>query len=182
LLFPEIKAEAVLVHLPSELRERLERLQAASVLLEEVSDTYLDRMFPGEPVWIACELLVAGIETPAVVALACESPTRLTPREGEPLVRNLLSELAVEHMDIRGAGWIVARYLAREIEGAALDVENGAHLLLGLGHACEEPEEMSPLLSALDDWECTPPQYRDHEQFSTTIRTLAKTILDAAPA
>ncbi|GAA2073243.1 hypothetical protein GCM10009780_06380 [Actinomadura alba] len=85
-------------------------------------------------------------------------------------------------MDIHQAGWIAARDIAREIETAALDAENGAHLLLGLWHACQQPKEMSPLPSALNDWECTPPQYRDHGRFSTTIRTLARTIIQAAPA
>lgn len=167
--------------LPAELRERLERLHAAAVLDQDTSDLFLAKLFPGEPVWIACELLVSGIETPTVIALACESPTRLTLQEGRPLVRKLLSELAPDPMNIHRAGWITARDLALQIETGTLDEEDGGHLLLGLWHPCHEPDEMRPLLGTLDAWEGAPPQQRDRERFSLAMRRLSRAVIQAAP-
>src|SRR5690348_12053461 len=100
------RIEAVLMDLPAGLWQRLDRLHAAAVLDQDISDLFLARLFPGEPVRIACDLLVARIETPSVIALACESPTRLTLHEGRPLVRRLLSDLALDPVDIHRAGWI----------------------------------------------------------------------------
>jgi hypothetical protein len=166
--------------LPADLRERLDRLQAAAVLDHDTSDVFLIELFPGEPVRIACDLLVAGVETPAVIALACESPTRLALREGRPLVRRLLSELPLDAMSVHQAGWITARDLASRIESGALDEEKGGHLLLGLWYACQEPDELRPLLGILDDWEDTPLQHRDRERFNTALRRLSRVVVEGA--
>ncbi|MBD2894938.1 hypothetical protein amrb99_38690 [Actinomadura sp. RB99] len=168
--------------LPAGLWERLDRLHAAAVLDQDISDLFLARLFPGEPVRIACDLLVAGIETPSVIALACESPTRLTLREGRPLVRRLLSDLALDPMNIHRAGWITARDIALQIEAGTLKAEDGGHFLLGLWHPCREPDEMRPLLGTLDAWEETPPQHRNREQFSLAMRRLSRAVIQATPA
>lgn len=78
------RIEAVLMDLPAGLWERLDRLHAAAVLDQDISDLFLAGLFPGEPVRIACDLLVAGIETPTVIALACESPPETSPSRSRP--------------------------------------------------------------------------------------------------
>ncbi|GLY78436.1 hypothetical protein [Actinoallomurus iriomotensis] len=168
--------------LPADLQERLDRLHAAVTLDQDLSDVFLAKLFPGEPVWIACGLLVAGIETPAVIALACESPTRLVVREGRPLVQRLLSELALDAMGVHQAGWITAREIARQIETGTLDEADGGHLLLGLWETCHEPDEMRPLRGLLDAWENTPFQHRDRERFGLALRRLSRAVIRGAPA
>ncbi|MFI9503359.1 hypothetical protein [Nocardia sp. NPDC052566] len=59
----------VMESLPDEVRDRVSRLNA---------DLLLDLLSPEEAVWLACDLLVAGIDTPALRELAGESPTGLT--------------------------------------------------------------------------------------------------------
>lgn len=140
------------------------------------------RLFPAEPVRLACDLLLAGIESPAIVALACESPARLTISDGEPILRQLLTELEIEPLNEYQAAWLTARELAHEIEFGRLDPATGGHLLYGLEYACGEPEAMRALHDTLDDWEQTPPQDQDLDRLGATMRTIARAVAQAAPA
>ncbi|MBY8852792.1 hypothetical protein K7G98_33020, partial [Saccharothrix sp. MB29] len=93
-------------NLPDELRERVLRLNA---------DLLTDLLSPDEAVWLACDLLVAGVETPALLELAGESPTRLTFADAAPLVRQTLAELGAEPLDASQAPWVIARDVARQM-------------------------------------------------------------------
>lgn len=81
-------------------RHRAAALQTSGALTSErlylFSTWALDRLLPGEAVWLACDLLVAGLDTPALAELAGEPPTSLTLADGEPLVRTMLAELGIE--------------------------------------------------------------------------------------
>lgn len=77
-------------NLPDELRERVLRLNA---------DLLVGLLRPDEAVWLACDLLVAGVETPTLLELAGESPIRLILADAVPLVRQTLAELGVEPID-----------------------------------------------------------------------------------
>jgi hypothetical protein len=176
-------AQTVHVDQPPDLLARLTRLPAACALDQDVApyNTFLCRLFPAEPVRLACDLLAAGIESPAIIALACESPTRLAVSDGEPVLRQLLTKLQIEPLNEYQAAWITARELAREIEYGQLDPATGGHLLYGLGRACGEPEEMRSLHDTLDDWEQTPPQDQDLGRLGGTMRTIARAVIQAAP-
>ncbi|MBE1463680.1 hypothetical protein [Kibdelosporangium phytohabitans] len=87
---------AVVENLPAELRERVLRLNAELVV---------DLLRPDESVWLACDLLVAGVETPTLAELAGESPTQLRVADAVPLVRQTLSRRFVAGALSRGQVW-----------------------------------------------------------------------------
>lgn len=93
-----------------ELRNRLLRLNL------DLADSSID---PEQVVWLACDLLVAGLDSPALQELAGESPTRLAQRDADALVEQVLLELGVAPMSAEDADW----HLGRE---AALQVVAGA--------------------------------------------------------
>lgn len=79
-------------------------------------------------VWLACDLLVAGLDTPALCELAGESPTRLKKREATELVERMFAELGIEPLPADAAAWFLARDVARVILGGAVEDEWTDHL------------------------------------------------------
>ncbi|MGW6930164.1 hypothetical protein ACWGE0_08835 [Lentzea sp. NPDC054927] len=66
---------------------------------------------PERVVWLACDLLVAGLDSPALRELAGESPVRLAKREADALVEQVLVELGVTLMSEEdGVYWALAQY------------------------------------------------------------------------
>ncbi|WP_439662454.1 hypothetical protein ACSHWB_13950 [Lentzea sp. HUAS TT2] len=101
-----------------ELDERLLRLNLAC------ADNAID---PQRVVWLACDLLIAGLDSPALSELAGESPTRLTQREADALVRQVLVELGCTLMTEDEADWFLGREAARKVIAGAPRTEwNGA--------------------------------------------------------
>lgn len=80
---------------------------------------------PGRVVWLACDFLIAGLDTPALRELAGESPARLTKSEASALVRQFLDELGVEPMTAEQADWLLGREAALRILGGAPPAEWG---------------------------------------------------------
>jgi len=74
---------------------------------------------PDRAVWLACDLLIAGLDTPALCELAGESPTRLEKGEAGALVRQFLVELGFEPMTSEQADWFIGREVARKVIGGA---------------------------------------------------------------
>jgi len=159
--------------LPDELRERLQRLNA---------DLLTDRLRPEYAVWLACDLLMAGVESPAVMELAGESPTRLSSAHAVPLVRQALSELGIGSIDSLQASWVIARDVARQMIAGGLLPEDGAASLWGLWWACENAEELARMLEPLEAWEETSPSDRDDEAIRAEMRRLAPAVIRAADA
>lgn len=160
--------------LPDDLRERLRRLDA-DLLLGPLES-------PDAAIRLACDLLVAGGNSPALVELAGESPTRLRIADAGPLVRQMLVELGVEPVDRGQAPWVVARDVARQMVAGTLPVEDGARTLWGLWYSCDTAEEIRLMLEPLDDWDDTPPAHRDDGAIRATMRYLARGIVRAAEA
>jgi len=71
------------------LRARLQRLNAEFAALD---------LEPDKAVRLAYDLLVDGVDTPALCELAGESPTRLDEREAADLVKRALVELGIKPM------------------------------------------------------------------------------------
>src|SRR5687768_7898652 len=78
---------------------------------------------PDRVVWQACDLLLAGLDTPALRELAGESPTRLAKGEAGDLVGRFLAELGIEPMTGEQADWFIGREVARRIIGGAPHAE-----------------------------------------------------------
>lgn len=74
---------------------------------------------PDRVVWQACDLLLAGLDTPALRELAGESPTRLAKGEAGDLVGRFLAELGIEPMTGEQADWFIGHEVARRIIGGA---------------------------------------------------------------
>ncbi|MEV6240213.1 hypothetical protein [Lentzea sp. NPDC051838] len=70
---------------------------------------------PDQAVWLACDLLVAGVDTPALRELAGESPTRLATGDATALVKQVLVELGSTLMTEEEADWFIGREAARKI-------------------------------------------------------------------
>jgi hypothetical protein len=77
-----------------ELRNRLLRLDLDRV-------TYA--LDPAQAVFLACDLLVAGFDSPALCDLAGESPTRLEANDADWLIRRMLVELGLKPMTFEEA-------------------------------------------------------------------------------
>jgi hypothetical protein len=143
------------------------------------ADLLLDVLRPGAAVWLACDLLLAGVETPAVLEVA-ESPTQLTAAEAMPLVGQMLAELGVEPVDTSQAPWVVARDVARQMIARDLLPEDGARELWGLWWSCDNAEEIGLMLQPLEAWDDTLPAHRDDEAIRAEMRDLALGVVRAA--
>jgi hypothetical protein len=92
------------------LRSRLERLNAEFAALD---------IEPDRAVWLACDLLLDGVDTPALCELAGESPTRLDKWETRDRLRQVLEELGIPPMSYEEADWFLGREAAlRILDGA----------------------------------------------------------------
>ncbi|MFJ8960160.1 hypothetical protein ACIRG5_12310 [Lentzea sp. NPDC102401] len=74
---------------------------------------------PERVVWLACDLLIAGLDSPTLRELAGESPARLEQRDADALVRQVLVELGVTLMTEEEADWYLGRETARKILAGA---------------------------------------------------------------
>lgn len=159
-----------MVTLSDELRDRVLRLGA---------ELHLGLVAPGPAVWLACDLLVAGVETPTVIELAGESPTGLRAADAVPLVGRALAELGVDPVEPALAGWVLARAVARQMIDGAVPAEDGARTIWGLWSACDDAEEIFALVLPLEvrDYER---HGRDDERLDATLRELAGGVLRVA--
>lgn len=158
-------------HVPERLRERLSRLNA---------ELFLGLPRPGVSVSLACDLLVAGVESPAAVELAGASPAGLRRVDETALVRQMLAELGVEPPDPARAPWIVARAVACDVIGGSLLPEDGTRTLWGLWWSCGSPAEILLMVEPLDVWDQSVPSRRDAEGLRAQMRALARQVVRAA--
>ncbi|GGN07314.1 hypothetical protein GCM10011609_53530 [Lentzea pudingi] len=78
----------------------------------DLADNAID---PERVVWLACDMLVAGIDSPALRELAGESPTRLEKRDADALVEQVLLELGITPMSYEDADWFLGREAALQV-------------------------------------------------------------------
>lgn len=124
--------------IPVELRERLLRGNV---------DLARHELKPDVAIWLACDLLVAGFDSPALAELAGESPTRLADREAESLLVSALTELGLAQLTDEQVGWVLARDVARRLLRGEVEPPIGANelWLVGLRHNLPELQvEVAP--------------------------------------
>lgn len=105
----------------AELHTRLLRLNAQLLL-------------PSQAVWLACDLLVAGVESPAVVELAAESPTQLLADDADRVLADdadlladrVLAELGIPRLSPEQAELVKCRDLALDVISGELAPEHWA--------------------------------------------------------
>ncbi len=125
----------------------------------------------------ACDLIEAGLDTPAVWDLAGYALSIGPMQEVEPLVRQLLTEIGSPPIDLQREPWAVAQEVAQGIAEGTLPIGTGADFLLDLGERWTTPVEIWDLIVLIDDGESlrgTPPT--DDE-----LREQARKIAHAAP-
>ncbi|ANZ37084.1 hypothetical protein BBK82_14420 [Lentzea guizhouensis] len=81
----------------------------------------------GDTVGFACDLLVAGLDTPAMRELAGEPPVQQRASETYDLAQQMLVELGVELMDRERADWFLGREAARKVLAGAPRSEWDGH-------------------------------------------------------
>ncbi|WP_091077851.1 hypothetical protein [Nonomuraea wenchangensis] len=157
--------------LPAELRDRLADLRG-DFLWGRLSGRVADAG------WLACELIEAGLDTPAVWELAGYALSIGPMKEVEPLVRQVLAESGFPSIDLQREPWAVAQDVAQGIAEGTLPIGMGADfLIMELSDRWTTPNEIWELILLIDDWEAlrgTPPT--DDE-----LREQARKIVDAAP-
>jgi len=136
--------------LPADLSRRVTLLNAKCAIgLAKCSDS----------VWLACDLLVADVDSPAVAELAAAS-TDMSFSDGEPLIVAMLDELGCPHLDPVTAVWTLSRDAAQRL----LAGEPGAGSeLWPLLRAVGFPEELNLLTASLFDIELLFDTGRDDE-------------------
>ncbi len=159
-----------LVELSPELRNRLAELRG-DLLWGRLSGT------APEAGWLACELIGAGLNCPAVWELAGYALSIGSMTEVEPLVREVLVESGFPPIDLQRTPWEVARDVAQGIAESTVPIAKGADFLIfELGDKCDRPEEIYLLQGMVDDWE----DIRDTPPSDDEIREQARRIADAA--
>ncbi|MBP2702923.1 hypothetical protein JOL79_03790 [Microbispora sp. RL4-1S] len=129
--------------------------------------------------WLACELIEAGLNSPAVWELAGYALSIGSMTEVEPLVREVMVEAGFPPIDLQRTPWAVARDVAQGIAEGTLPIGSGADFLiseLGVREEFDGPNEIDWLMILIDDWEAvrkTPPS--DDE-----LREQARKIADVA--
>lgn len=149
----------------TDLASRLERIAA---------DQAVGAGRPEAAVPLACDLLVAGFDTPALRVLAGES-TDLRAVDAQPLIAEMLTELGVEPIEPHRAFLVIARDVARQMISGTMPAEYGASWLWSLWTDCDLPEA-AKLLDPLERW-----QYAedDQEAIRAEMRGLAADVVRA---
>ncbi|MEU6426605.1 hypothetical protein ABZ860_11940 [Microbispora sp. NPDC046973] len=126
--------------------------------------------------WLACELIEAGLNSPAVWELAGYAMSIGSMTEVEPLVREVLVESGLPPIDLQRRPWEVARDVAQGIAEGTVPITKGADFLIfELVDKCAL-KEIYLLQGMVDDWE----DIRDTPPSDDEIREQARRIVDAA--
>jgi hypothetical protein len=154
------------VELPAALRRRVVRLNA------ELSLGWITN---GDHVWLACDLLLAGVDGPAVAELAA-APPDLTFFDGEPLIVAMLDELGLSRLDPVTAAWTIARDAAARLLDGEPAVGGRLWALLNSLHF---PDDLDVIAAGLLDCDCLEASGREAE-LDARWTLLAQDILRAA--
>jgi hypothetical protein len=100
-----------------DLRDRLLRLNAQLAYGGVEADA---------AVWLACDLLLAGVESPAVIELAGESPSGLRSEEATALFEQSLAELGLPTLTQEQADWFEYRDVALDVISGKLTPDHWA--------------------------------------------------------
>lgn len=152
-----------------ELEERA-RIVADQIVLELQPN-------PDEVVALGVDLLVAGQEGSAVVALA-SLPPRSRWVDVERAARAALEEVGVRIPEVGVAGWALGRHWATQLEQGGPETFRRAAALWGLWWALGNPPEIAALVQLMDAWEEIPAGQRG--EIEAELALLARPIIVAA--
>lgn len=154
-----------------------------AAVLEERARVVADRIVlgiapnPDDAIALGVDLLFAGHEGPGVVALAAMSPgSRWV--DVEDAARAALDEIGVRVPEPSAAGWVLARYWAKQLQLGGPETYRRAAALWGLLWALGKPPEIAALVQAMDAWEEALPDQR--EEIEAELSMLAHPIIVVA--
>ncbi|MFE9191705.1 hypothetical protein ACFYL6_19050 [Micromonospora sp. NPDC007208] len=152
--------------------ELLRRLQA------EQARALLDDADPHHAVMLACDLLMAGIDGDAVVALAAESARTLPTHDANRRLAAVIAELGLSEPDLPTAVALIAADTCARILDRSIPAEVGAHRLYVVGHEGSPLDDLLPAVAALAAHLEDDLGGRADDDLRTRLAALARTILN----
>ncbi|MEU1397454.1 hypothetical protein ABZ403_15505 [Micromonospora zamorensis] len=156
-----------------ELLRRL-RTEQARALLEDADPHYA--------VMLACDLLVAGVNGDAVVALAAESARTLPAHDANRRLAAVTDELGLSEPDLPTAVALIAADTCERILDRSIPAEVGAHRLYVVGHEGSPLDDLLPAVAALAAHLEDDLGGRADDDLRTRLAALARTILSRLTA
>ncbi|MFB9881321.1 hypothetical protein ACFFMN_25630 [Planobispora siamensis] len=160
------------MELSADLRKRLAALRG---------DLLLERRLQGtvpEAGWLACDLLEAGLDTPAVQALIEQTLSIGPMSEVETLVRQVLTDAGFPPIDVQRDPWAVARDVAQGIVEGSLPISQGTSFLIWESMSeCGHPSEVTEFMILIEDWQA---RCRTEPPTDDELRGQAAKIVEAA--
>lgn len=127
---------------------------------------------------LACDLLVAGVNGDAVVALAAESARTLPARDANRLLTAVTAELGLAAPDLATAVELVAADTCERILDRSIPAEEGTHHLYVVGHEGSPLDDLLPAVAALAGRLEDDLGGRADKDLHTRLDALARTILN----
>jgi hypothetical protein len=137
----------------------------------------LDNADPHHAVMLACDLVVAGVDGDAVVALAAQSARTLPPYEANRRLAELTAELGLPEPDMPTAVALIAADTCERILDHSIPAEEAAHRLYVVGYEGSPVEDLLPAVSALAHRLEDDLRGRADDDLRTRLAALARTIL-----
>ncbi|MFD6262464.1 hypothetical protein ACFWFK_15140 [Micromonospora chalcea] len=147
-------------------------------LRTEQARALLDDADPYDAVMLACDLLVAGVGSEAVTALAAEPARTLVTHEANRRLAAVVAELGLREPDLPTAVVLIAADTCERILDGSLPVEAGTHGLYVVGYEGSPLDGLLPAVTTLaahleDDLDG-----RADDELRIRLAALARIILD----
>ncbi|MFC4071973.1 hypothetical protein [Actinoplanes subglobosus] len=133
---------------------------------------------PHHAVMLACDLLVAGVDGDAVVALAAESARTLSAHDANRRLMAVTAELGLAEPDLATAVELIAADTCERILDGGVPAEVGIHDLYVVGHEGSPLHDLLPAVAALADRLEDELGGRADNDLQTRLEALARTILN----
>jgi hypothetical protein len=133
---------------------------------------------PHHAVMLACDLLVAGTNGEAVVALAADSARTLPAHDASRRLAAVTAELGLAEPDLPTAVELIAADTCERILDRSIPAEVGTHRLYVVGHEGSPLHDLLPRVTALAERLESDLSGRADSDLQTRLDALARTILN----
>jgi hypothetical protein len=133
---------------------------------------------PHHAVMLACDLLVAGVNGDAVVALAAESARTLPAHDANRRLAAVTAELGLAEPDVATAVELIAADTCERILDRSIPAEVGTHRLYVVGHEGSPLDDLLPAVTALAEHLEDDLGGRADNDLRSRLDVIARTILN----
>ncbi|MGC4749199.1 hypothetical protein ACLQ28_26610 [Micromonospora sp. DT201] len=151
-------------------------------LRTEQARALLDGADPYQAVMLACDLLVAGVDGDAVVALASESARTLPAHAANRRLAAVTDELGLPEPALPTAVALIAADTCERILKRSIPAEVGTHRLYVVGYEGSPLDDLLPAVAALAAHLEDDLGGRADDDLRTRLAALAQTILNRLQA